>query len=62
MEEIIIKGNNGTIRFDTNSKSDKLRVTAVDDKGHADSHYVLRLLFCGLGSRYSDTGWTCEWQ
>ncbi len=40
MEEIIIKGNNGTICFDTNSKSDKLRVTAVDDKGHADSHYV----------------------
>lgn len=40
MEEIKIKGNKGTICFDTNSKSNKLRVTAVDDKGHADSHYV----------------------
>ena len=40
MEEIRIKGNKGTICFDTNSKSEKLRVTAVDDKGHADSHYV----------------------
>ena len=36
MEEIRIKGNNGTICFDTNNKSDKLRVTAVDIKGHAD--------------------------
>ena len=40
MEEIIIKGNKGTICFDSNNKSDKLRVTAVDDNGHADSHYV----------------------
>ena len=40
MENIIIRGNKGTICFDANSKSDKLRVTAVDDKGHADSHYV----------------------
>jgi hypothetical protein len=42
MEEIRIKGNNGTICFDTNNKSDKLRVTAVDNKGHADSHYVFK--------------------
>lgn len=40
MEETIIKGNKGTISFDTNNKSGKLRVTAFDDKEHADSHYV----------------------
>lgn len=40
MKEIIIKDLKGTICFDTNNKSDKLRVTTVDDKGHADSHYV----------------------
>ena len=40
MEEIRIKGNKGTICFDTNNKSDKLRVTTIDDKGYADSHYV----------------------
>jgi len=40
MEEIRIKENKGTICFDTNNKSNKLRVTTVDDKGYADSHYV----------------------
>ena len=40
MEEISITGNKGTIYFDSINKSDKLRVTAVDNKGHADSHYV----------------------
>lgn len=40
MEKIIIKGSKGIVCFDSNIKSDKLRVTAVDDKGHADSHYV----------------------
>ena len=40
MKEIIIKGNKGKVCFDTNTNSDKLRVTAVDVKGVADSHYV----------------------
>lgn len=40
MEEIIIKGNKGTICFDANNKSDKLRVIAFDCNGHVDSHYV----------------------
>lgn len=40
MEEIRIKGNKGKFCFDTNTNSDKFRVTAVDDKGVADSHYV----------------------
>ncbi|MBQ5981314.1 MAG: hypothetical protein IJL54_03980 [Prevotella sp.] len=40
MEEISIKGNEGVIRFDHYNKTDILRVTAVDDKGHADSHHI----------------------
>lgn len=40
MEEIIIKGNKGTICFDANNKSDILRVVAFDCNGHVDSHYV----------------------
>jgi len=40
MKEIRIKGNEGVICFDHNNKTDILRVTAVDDKGHADSHHI----------------------
>lgn len=40
MEEIRIKGNEGVIRFDHNNKTDLLCVTAVDNKGHADSHHI----------------------
>jgi len=40
MKEILIKGNKGKVCFDTNTNSDKLRLTAVDDEGVADSHYV----------------------
>lgn len=40
MKEINIEGYKGVISLDANNKSDRLRVTAVDDKGHADSHYV----------------------
>ena len=40
MKEILIKGNKGKVCFDTNTNSEKLRLTALDDEGVADSHYV----------------------
>lgn len=42
MEDIIIRGNKGTICFDANNKSDKLRVIAFDCNGHVDSHYIIK--------------------